>query len=324
MHLRRLHRLALAGLAALTTGAGLHAQDLAIQGGALRVTKTHETTFEGALAYTHPVGDWAALSLSYINEGHPEFHHRDGVAGQVWLRTPVYDNDMSFAAGIGFDYLFDTARPPASSGLVYTNDHGWAPIYSLQMTWHNANRWYTQVQVNRIVPGGGGKNPTTALLVGVGYRFDGVRGDKLHLDGPTTDDTLTVLAGQTIVNSFESERSRAASVEYRRAVGSYLDWTVTALSEGTSAGTRRNGIATQLWLIRSLNKDVELGMGVGPYAAFEVHDVPGTRSHKAGLLSIASRYHFTKRVVGQLSWNRVVTDYHRDADLLLAGLGYSF
>jgi hypothetical protein len=315
--------LALACLAALLASAGLQAQDLAVQGGVLRVNKTAEHTFEGALAYTHPAGDYAALSLSYINEGHPQFHHRDGVAAQAWLRTPVYGNGISYGMGVGLDYLFDTSRPPASSGLAYTNDHGWAPIYSLQMTWHTPSRWYTQVQINRIFPGGS-KHPTTAAMVGVGYRFDGVRGDKLHLDGPSTDDTLTVLAGQTIVNSFESERSRAASVEYRRAVGHYIDWTVTALSEGNSAGTRRNGVATQIWLIRSLNKDVEMGMGVGPYAAFEVHDVPGTRSHKAGLVSIASRYHFTKRVVGELSWNRVVTDYHRDADLLLAGVGYSF
>jgi hypothetical protein len=319
----RRSRSTLACLAALCCGSAVQAQDLAIQGGALRVSKTHESTFEGALVYAHPAGDYAALSISYINEGHPEFHHRDGVAGQVWLRTPVYGNGISYAAGFGLDYLFDTSRPPASSGLAYTNDHGWAPIYSLQMTWHTPSRWYTQVQINRIVPGGS-KHPTTAALFGVGYRFDGVRGDKLHLEGPSTDDTLTVLVGQTIVNSFESERSQATSVEYRRAVGHYVDWTVTALNEGSTAATRRNGVATQLWLIRSLDTNVELGMGIGPYATFEVHDVPGRRSHKAGLVSIASRYHFTKRVVGELSWNRVVTDYHRDADLLLAGVGFSF
>ena len=46
--------------------------------------------------------------------------------------------------------------------------------------------------------------------------------------------------------------------------------------------------------------------------------------HLAGLVSVAGRYHFDQRWVGQLSWNRVVTDYHRDADVLLLGLGATF
>jgi len=39
---------------------------------------------------------------------------------------------------------------------------------------------------------------------------------------------------------------------------------------------------------------------------------------------VASRYHWSRHVVGELSWSRVATDYHRDADLLLIGLGYSY
>ncbi|WP_229211463.1 MULTISPECIES: hypothetical protein [unclassified Duganella] len=307
----------------LLASAAAQAQDLSMQGGALRVSGTNENSFAVGVNYAQPVGDYLALSLGYLNEGHPHNHHRDGVSGQVWLRSHISEQGLSWGVGVGQYYYFDTSRP-SSGGEPYVNDHGWAPIYSVQATWHHPNRWYTQVQVNRVIPTGA-KDPTTSLLVGFGYRFDSVRGDKLHLDGGTsTDDTVTVLAGQSIVNSLESERSRATSIEYRRSVGRYVDWTVTGLSEGTSAGTHRTGVATQLWLIRSLNREVELGMGVGPYLALEVHDVPGTRSHKAGLVSVASRYHFTKQVVGTLSLNRVVTDYHRDADLLMVGLGYSY
>ena len=310
-------------LAALLTGAAAQAQDLSLQGGALRVSGKNQNTFAVGVNYAQPVGDYLALSLGYLNEGHPRNHHRDGVSGQVWLRSRINEQGWSWGVGAGQYYFFDTSRP-RGGGEAYINDHGWAPIYSVQASWHDDSRWYAQVQLNRVVPSGA-KDPTTSLLVGGGYRFDSVRGDKLHLDGgASTDDTLTVLAGQSIVNSLASERSRAGSVEYRRAVGRYVDWTVSALSEGTSAGTHRTGVATQLWLIRSLNREVELGMGIGPYLAFDVHDVPGTRSHKAGLVSAAGRYHFSKRLVGTLSLNRVVTDYHRDADLLLVGLGYSY
>lgn len=298
----------------------LHAQDLSLQGGLLQVTNDrHEHTFGAALNYAHPVGDHLALSLSYLNEGHPLEHHRDGMAGQLWLRSRITEQGISFGAAAGQYYYFDTARIGAND---YHNDHGWAPIYSVQMSWHHPSRWYTQVQLNRIFPRD--RNATTTLLVGAGYRFDGVRGDKLHLDGPSTDDTLTVLAGQSIVNSFDSERSKAHSLEYRRAVASYVDWTVSWLNEGTSARTRRNGVASQLWLIRSLEPRVELGMGVGPYGVLDLHDVPGRQSHLAGLVSIATRYHVNQRVVGEIAWHRVVTDYHRDADLLMLGLGANF
>jgi hypothetical protein len=308
---------------ALAASASLHAQELAVQAGALHVKQQDENTFSAGITYSHPVGEHFALSVSYLNEGHPTDHHRDGMAGQVWVRTGFNQPGWTFGAGAGQYFYFDTTELHGNSTARYTNDHGWAPIYSLQATYHYRNsRWYNQVQVNHIAPHG--KDSTTSLMVGVGYQFNGVKGDKLHLDGPSTDDTVTALAGQGISNSLNSERSTIAAIEYRRAVGRYVDWTVTAINEGNTGQTKRNGIATQLWLIRSLNPKVEIGMGAGPYFNALVPDGEGQRSHKAGLASIASRYHLTRRIVGELSWNRVVTDYHRDADLLLVGLGYSF
>jgi hypothetical protein len=308
---------------ALAASASLHAQELAVQAGALHVKQQDENTFSAGITYSHPVGEHFALSVSYLNEGHPTDHHRDGMAGQVWVRTGFNQPGWTFGAGAGQYFYFDTTELHGNSTARYTNDHGWAPIYSLQATYHYRNsRWYNQVQVNHIAPHG--KDSTTSLMVGVGYQFNGVKGDKLHLDGPSTDDTVTALAGQGISNSLNSERSTIAAIEYRRAVGRYVDWTVTAINEGNTGQTKRNGIATQLWLIRSLNPKVEIGMGAGPYFNALVPDGEGQRSHKAGLVSIASRYHLTRRIVGELSWNRVVTDYHRDADLLLVGLGYSF
>jgi hypothetical protein len=311
----------LCAVLALAAWASLSAQELAVQAGALRVKEADDSSFSAGIAYTHPVNDHLALSLGYLNEGHPTDHHRDGVAGQVWVRSGYNRPGWSFGAGAGRYFYFDTSDLGHER---YTNDHGWAGIYSLQATYHyRDSRWYNQVQLNRIVPAGG-KDATTALMVGVGYQFNGVKGDKLHLEGPSTDDTLTVLGGQGITNSTSSERSTVAALEYRRAAGRYVDWTVTAIDEGTAAQSKRSGLASQLWLIRSLSRKVEIGMGAGFYFNDKVPDGEGQRSHKAGLVSIASRYHLARRIVGEVSWNRVVTDYHRDADLLLIGLGYSF
>jgi hypothetical protein len=306
---------------ALSAAAIAQAQDVSVQAGKLRVNDTGEKTFTGAATYTHPLSDYLAGSVSYINEGHPDSHHRDGFAAQFWLRTPVNQYGLSFGAGAGKYYTFDTTYLDNGD---YTNDHNWASIYSLQATYqYPGSRWYNQVQLNRIAPRGS-KDTTTSLMVGVGYRFDGVRGDKLHLDGPTTDEALTLMAGLGISNSTHSENSATTAIEYRRAVGRYVDWTVTAINEGNSKATRRNGVATQLWMIRSLNPKVELGVGVGPYFTAKVPDAEGARTHKGGLVSVGGRYHFARRIVAEATFNRVVTDYHRDADMLLLGLGYSF
>ena len=303
----------------LAASASPYAQEVSVLGGQLQVGAKDERSFAAALNYFQPAGEYTALSLTYLNEGHPPDHHRDGVGAQLWARSKTDEQGLSFGVGVGQYYYFDTARTASGD---YSNDHGWANLASLSATWHTPGRWYGQAQLSRIIPRG--RDATTSLLLGIGYRFDGVRGDKLHLENPSSDETLTLSAGQTIVNSFDSEHSRGSSLEYRRSVAPYIDWTVTALKEGTSARTHRSGAATQLWLIRSLNRDVEMGMGVGPYAALDLHDVDGRQSHLAGLVSIALRYHFNNYLVSQLTWNRVVTDYHRDADMLQLGLGANF
>ncbi|HEX5345389.1 MAG TPA: hypothetical protein VFX55_23030 [Duganella sp.] len=317
-----MQRTLIAALALAAAGAAT-AQEVTAYAGALRVKEADEVTFSAGASYTHPAGEHFAVSLSYLNEGHPLSHHRDGVASQVWVRSGPNQPGWSFGAGLGQYYYFDTSDLHSPSGRRYTNDHGWASIVSLQATYHyQDSRWYNQVQINRITPGS--KDATTSLMLGVGYQFDGVKGDKLHLEGPPTDESLSLMGGRSIRNSLRSEMSTIAALEYRRAVGRYVDWTVTAIDEGNAPQSKRNGVATQLWLIRSLSQKVELGMGAGWYFNAKVPDGPQARSHKAGLVSVAGRYHLSKRVVGVVNWGRVITDYHRDADLFLVGLGYSF
>ena len=103
-----------------------------------------------------------------------------------------------------------------------------------------------------------------------------------------------------------------------------MDWTVTALDEGNTDLAHRRGIAAQLWLIRSLNEKVEFGMGGGPYVAWDGRDTQGHSTRLTGLLSAVARYHVDRRWVTHVAWNRVITDYHRDADVILVGVGRKF
>jgi hypothetical protein len=116
--------------------------------------------------------------------------------------------------------------------------------------------------------------------------------------------------------------STIAALEYRRAVGRYVDWTVTAIDEGNAAEqAQRRGHAAVADPF--LNQKMELGMGAGWYFNAKVPDGPGAlaqgRAGERGR-ALPPEQARSRRV----NWNRVVTDYHRDADLLLLGLGYSF
>ena len=77
---------------------------------------------------------------------------------------------------------------------------------------------------------------------------------------------VTVFVGQTIVNSFESEKSVAAAIEYRRRLSRQIDWTFSGLYEGDNRLVRRNGVMTQLWVTKELLDDaLSVGAGAGAY-----------------------------------------------------------
>ena len=68
------------------------------------------------------------------------------------------------------------------------------------------------------------------------------------------------------------------------AVRRHLDWTVSWLEEGDNSMILRNGLTTQLWLM-------------GAFLAYW--------SFRA-------------------AWSRIITDYSRDTDVILGGIGYRF
>ena len=69
-------------------------------------------------------------------------------------------------------------------------------------------------------------------------------------------------------------------------------------------------------------------MGAGVYYAInenEHSESPGPGAGKvSGLVTIAGSYRFTQRWDARLEWNRVVTRYDRDTDVIFAGAGYRF
>ena len=138
-----------------------------------------------------------------------------------------------------------------------------------------------------------------------------------------------MLAGRTIVNSFKSEQSAAVGVEYRHRIRSYLDGSVSWLYEGDNRLIRRNGIMAELWAVSGFFDDrLTLGFGAGAYFNVDSyrHLIESGDTHKlvSGVVSLTGSYLITPKWDVRSTWHRIVTDYDRDTDVLLGGVGYRF
>lgn len=308
--------------------APVRAQELYLLGGATR--SSGEPTYGWAIEYWQGLDEHFAFSLGWLNEGHVPNHHRDGHSAQLWTRANVFDRRLSLAAGIGPYRYFDTTA--AEAGASYANAHGWGAIASLAATWYTDSRWLVQLRANRIRASG--SIDSNQLLLGVGYQLEpaatpGPRPEPSPRFGLTTRNELTAFLGRTIVNSFQSELSTAKSIEYRRGLTPHLEASVAWLNEGDTRLIRRNGVTAQIWAVSAFFDDrLALGVGVGPYVALNKYREPqGSEAEQervAGIVTFSASYRFDSRWAARVSWNRIVTDYSRDADVILAGVGYRF
>jgi hypothetical protein len=317
-------------LAGVLVTSVVNAQELLFLGGLSHEGGLEATSYAWSVDYNHSLGENTYLSLGWFNEGHLGDHHRDGPATQLWGRVNFRDRRLSLAVGLGPYAYFDTQL--AAEGVTYANDHGFGLIYSAGLSWYSTQRWLLQLRINHIAT----DTPidTTNLLFGVGYQLEapstpGPRPYASSHQQNTTRNELTLFAGQTILNSFQSENSTAYALEYRRGLGPFVDWTLGWLHEGGNHIIRRNGATTQLWLVRPFLHD-RLALGAGAGAYFVVNKEHLTENTDdadetiSAIISLTASYRLNSRWLARLSWNRIATDYSRDTDVILVGGGYRF
>lgn len=324
------NRVFIAVVVTLSAGAGsASAQEFSLYSGPL--TGEHSHSYAWSIDYTEGLGQYMAASVVWLNEGHIPDHHRDGPLVQFWGRLPLVQRRFVVALGVGPYRYFDTEA--AEQGLGYSNTHGWGVVYSARATWYSSHRWTANLQLNHVQVTNG--LSTTAIMLGVGYQLDspetpGPRDFALPRTQKVTHNEVTLLAGATILNSLESETSFSQAIEYRRGLTNYLDATLGYLHEGSNSTLRRDGITAQLWLTRAFFDDrLTLGVGAGAYAAIhhgsDSNQNPGTGDGiLSGLVSMSAAYRVTQNWSARVTWNRVVTRYSRDTDIILGGIGYRF
>ena len=314
---------AVAGWLSFLLAFAAHAQDLAVQAGVTRSADPRATSYGWAASYSHDLGAHLFGSFTYQNEGHVPSHHRDGHSVQIWARTSLFTPQLSLAAGVGPHHYFDTTVAENPSG--FADAHGWGVMYSVSATWRlQSSPWFYQLRVNRIETK---RNlDTTALLFGAGYRLeqDGSFKRNATTNGwKDRNDEIVLMAGQTIVNSFESQSSLAKSVEYRYGFTPVLRGAIGWVAEGDARLIRRGGIIAQGWFEPSFYEDrFTLGLGYGAYFAVdEYHSGP---RKVQGILSTTFSYHVARGWLGRITWHRIASTYDRDSDIILLGVGYRF
>ena len=298
--------------------AGARAQSFSVLAGGLEDRDTAERSYTWSLDYQHPVYHGLGLGAAWINEGHLTNHHRDGLAGQLWLGTKF--DHMSFAVGAGPYYYFDTTQQPGDRHEV--DSHGWGVAYSAALSWQLGHRWVHQLRVNHVASTH--QPATTGILYGLGYIFRGDEGNQEDVE--PLGYQLSALAGATIANSFSSETSIAKSVELRRTSGGTFEWTLAWLDEGTSGRLHRDGFSAQGWLARGWHEgNTTLSFGVGPYAIVDTFGEQRQQTRRwAGLASLSASQRFAAHWRGRISFSRVVGTHPFDSDELLVGTSYAF
>ena len=315
-----------AALAALCVAAlpDAAAQEFFGLAGVMHADSPDEYSYAWLLSYQQDLGEHLMASFTWQNEGHVPNHHRDGHSLQIWGKTTAFSPQLTFAAGIGPYRYYDTTV--ANSGGSYSDDHGYGVLYSLSATWSTAGRWLYQARLDRVAT----KHSidTTELLFGVGYKLDKddasvYRGSEAR--AAAKRDEVTVLVGRTIVNSFESETDVASSIEYRHAFGPVYRGSIAWINEGDPRLIRRNGIVTQGWYEPSFSGDrFTLGIGIGLYIAVDEYREGDHGAFASGIFTMTASYRIGREWLARFSWNRILSNYDRDTDILLFGAGYRF
>ena len=298
------------------------AQELGITAGAL-----NRPDFAGSyvwkISYYDEISGNYQWSFSWYNEGHVTDHHRDGMLLQAWYRVPVNPDKFYIGFGAGPFYFFDTT----GNDINYQNRHGFALGLGFDLWYYLTPRWALKGNLTYIVADNANIN-TQSATAGFYYKFKDLKEQRSPYVNYAGTNEINFLLGKTILNSFHLHKRTAAMAEYRRNVFKYLDVSAAYLYEGAAGGPDRNGLIIQAWPVKRFDGGrLSLGVGLGAYALVSLRDADDSSgaSDVAGIVTMSGAYRFTALPLTlRLSWNRIVTNYDKDTDVIMGGLGVYF
>jgi hypothetical protein len=282
------------------------AKEISVLGGV--IVNDSQKTGAWQLDYSQPIKEPFRFSISYLNEGHFTDHHRDGIATQAWAETKF--SRFRLGVGIGPYLYFDTHNNDSIS-------RGIGGVMSLDGKYFVSDSWFLTLRYNYIVAS---RMNTQMLFGGLGYNFDAtakVQPVAKQKWQPDTKNEVALYAGKSILNNHEGN-GFAGAIEYRRNLSKHFDATLMYLNESKE----RQGGAVQLWAVQRLFEDrLSLGIGAGIYEAFEKHPHELTTN---GIITTGLGYRLYGNWEARLNFSRVIAPRDRDADIIMAGVGFKF
>jgi hypothetical protein len=90
---------------------------------------------------------------------------------------------------------------------------------------------------------------------------------------------------------------------------------------------RRTGVGSQIWIVDAFfARRITLGFGAGLYSIVGLEMPPDSGATRRldieGLVTVTTSYRFANHWFTRFHWNRVITNYDRDSDIFLLGIGY--
>jgi len=309
------------GALAAGVAAPARAQEITLYSGALDPDNASPWVRAWGFGYRQALGEHDALGFEWLNEGSVRDNHRDGLAFQYWRRARFAGRHLSLAAGIGPYAFFNTTAGGQR------DDHGIGALLSVAATWYTDSRLFYQLRLNQVVAAK--SFDSTSVMFGIGYRLDAPSAHGPLAGGggrgARTGDELAAMVGQTTVNNRGTPDALAWALEYRHGLSRYFDATLSWLDEGSTPLSERRGVAAQLWLRRSFAGDrLSVGIGAGPYYAIERRTPEGDGSPVSLLFTMTAAYDLNRHWFARIAWNRVMTTYDKDSDVILGGFGYRF
>jgi hypothetical protein len=299
---------------------------------------TGETSPAYKVEYRQVLNSDFSVTYDYVNEGHFTAHHPDGYSLEAWYKIPISEKyRISLSAGIGPFYYFDTVSP---SGGQSTDRHGLAAVVTVAARgrlWKSLD-WI--VSADAIDPAHDLK--AEMLSVGLGYWLGAAPatsgGQPLGLFDALAEgmgrkqsdaNEISLYGVLSVINISGNPNSWGASAEYRYRFQRYFEGTASYIYEGDPRVARRSGVTVQGWPVRSVGASgFEIGAGLGLYAFVDRkhQPIPGqiTTAAVAPIISLMASHPVKKNWFIRVIWDRVVSNYSRDADIWRVGLGRTF
>jgi len=318
-----------ASLLLLLLSGGAAAEEISLLAGATETDDHTSGTYAWGLEYRQLIVPHLTATFGYLNEGHLPDHHRDGGLLQLWADTDASLGRFALALGVGPYAYFDTQQGDNYQG--YVNEHGLGVVISGRVTYAFTPHWLGLLELEQVlVPG---SVNTRILMVGAGYRLSRFNEELAAQRGqpgaalPEAPNELGLFVGETTLNNLRSDKSTDFGIEYRYRALRHLDLSASLLQENDGAVENHAGITTEAWVVQDFfSRRLEVGLGLGPYAALSAYHTADGRSGASvlGLASMTLGWRFTRALVLRINWHRAFTGDDEDRDILTAGLAWRF